>query len=45
MSYDVSCDSSHISLQPPKNKRKKEIKSKKIDKNKIKIKYKSSSVS
>ena len=35
---------SHISLHCPKNKRKREIKLKKIDERKIKIKYKSSCI-
>ena len=38
MSYDISCDHNHVPLHCPRNKRKREIKSKKIDKKKRKSK-------
>ena len=46
MSCDGSCDHGHVPLHHPRNKRKRGIKSKKIDKRKrkSKIKYKNSSI-
>ena len=45
MLCNTSCDHGHMPLYCPRNKRKREIKSKKINKmKKIKIKYKGLSV-